>query len=333
MADMKQAFLQINISKEHRDLLRFIWFERDHFTEKIVTYRFKRVVFGLNCSSFLLNATIKLHLSKYILAENFVRIIEKLLLNLYVDDLNNSFNTLSDAIQFYEISKECLDDGNFYLHKWAMNSKELNKFINKHTGSVTQTTINDEIYVQTELGTSNKYHKVLEINWDTNNDTLVIEFEKLVDEFLKMDVTKRNILKLSASTFDPLGLICPFILPSKVLFQKLCKYKIDWDSNVSDNITEQWKKYLCNLKTLKSIVIERHLFCCGESDVQLHGFCDSSGAAYSVVVFVRSICKHGVKVRLWCAKSCFVPVKEDNIPRLKLLGCVLLSEFVRHCRV
>ena len=204
MADMKQEFLQINISKEHRDLLRFIWFERDHFNEKIVTYRFKRVVFGLNCSSFLLNATIKLNLSKYILAENFVRIIEKLLLNLYVDDLNNSFNTLNDAIQFYEISKECSDDGNFYLHKWAMNSKELNKFINKHTGSVTQTTINDEIYVQTELGTSNKYHKVLEINWDTNNDTLVIEFEKLVDEFLKMDVTKRNILKLSASTFDPL---------------------------------------------------------------------------------------------------------------------------------
>ena len=36
-----------------------------------------------------------------------MRVIEKLLLNLYVDNLNNSFNTLNDAIQFYEISKKC----------------------------------------------------------------------------------------------------------------------------------------------------------------------------------------------------------------------------------
>ena len=42
---------------------------------------------------------------------------------------------------------------------------------------MTQTTINDETYVQTEIGTSDKYPKVLEINWGTNNDTLVIEFE------------------------------------------------------------------------------------------------------------------------------------------------------------
>ena len=101
-----------------------------------------------------------------------------------------------------------------------------------------------------------------------------------------MDVTKQNILKFSASTFDPLGLICPFILRSKVCFQKLCKDKIDWDSNVSDNITAQWKKNLYNLKTLKSVVIDRHLFCYGESDVQLYGFCDSSDVAYSAAVFV-----------------------------------------------
>ena len=59
-----------------------------------------------------MNATIKLHSSKYILVENFMRVIEKHLLNLYVDDLNNSVNTLNHAIQFYEISRKCLADGN-----------------------------------------------------------------------------------------------------------------------------------------------------------------------------------------------------------------------------
>ena len=43
IADMKQTFLQINTSKEHRDLLRFIWFERDHFNERLVTFVLKEL--------------------------------------------------------------------------------------------------------------------------------------------------------------------------------------------------------------------------------------------------------------------------------------------------
>ena len=72
---------------------------------------------------------------------------------------------------------------------------------------------------------------------------------------------------------------------------------------MSESIKKQWIKYLNNLKTIKSVATERHLFCCEASEKQLHGFCDISGIAYSAVVFVRSVCEHGVKVRLWCAKT------------------------------
>ena len=143
-----------------------------------------------------------------------------------MDDLNDSVNTLNDAIQVYETSKKCFADGNSYVHKWVTNSKELIKFTNKRTESVTQTTINDKRYMQTELGTSDKYSKVLGINWDTNNDTVVIEFEKLDgDEFLKRDVTKRNILNLSASTSDPLSLICVLFYQAKYSFKNYAKTK------------------------------------------------------------------------------------------------------------
>ena len=60
--------------------------------------------------------------------------------------------------------------------------------------------------------------------------------------------------------------------------------------------------FFYNLKAIKSVAIERHLFCCEASEKQLHGFCYSSGIAYSAVAFVRSVCEHGVKVRLWCVK-------------------------------
>ncbi|KAJ8916389.1 hypothetical protein NQ315_014599 [Exocentrus adspersus] len=41
--------------------LRFLWFDDN---EKVIVYRHRRVVFGLNCSPFLLGATIEHHLSK-----------------------------------------------------------------------------------------------------------------------------------------------------------------------------------------------------------------------------------------------------------------------------
>ena len=65
VTDMKQAFLQTNIAEEHRDYLRFIWLQEFNL-DKIVILRFKRIVFGLTCTPFLLNATIKLHLEKFL---------------------------------------------------------------------------------------------------------------------------------------------------------------------------------------------------------------------------------------------------------------------------
>ena len=54
VADIKQAFLQISINKEHCELVRFLWYE-DIYKEnpELVTLRDYRVVFGLPCSPFL----------------------------------------------------------------------------------------------------------------------------------------------------------------------------------------------------------------------------------------------------------------------------------------
>ena len=58
VADIKQAFLQIFIDDNDRDLIHFLWFEKINDPgSKIVIYRFTRVVFRLTSSPFLLNAT------------------------------------------------------------------------------------------------------------------------------------------------------------------------------------------------------------------------------------------------------------------------------------
>ena len=84
VADVQQAFLQTEIDENHRDFLRFIWFDNVLSNNpSYVLLRFGRFVFGLTCSPFLLNGTLKVHLEKFIPIESYSKFMQQLLLNLY----------------------------------------------------------------------------------------------------------------------------------------------------------------------------------------------------------------------------------------------------------
>lgn len=63
IADIEKAFLMISVKPGDRDALRFLWYNDLQSKEPEVTVlRFKRVVFGVSSSPFLLNATVRHHL-------------------------------------------------------------------------------------------------------------------------------------------------------------------------------------------------------------------------------------------------------------------------------
>lgn len=62
IADIRKAFLQISISLDDRDVLRFLWWKKSH-PEHIEVFRHRRMVFGVS-SPFLLGGTIEHHLEK-----------------------------------------------------------------------------------------------------------------------------------------------------------------------------------------------------------------------------------------------------------------------------
>ena len=65
-SDIKAAFLNIRIDEEDRDFLRLLWVSNIEENEpEVIVKGFTSVVFGLNCSLFLLGATIKYHMEKY----------------------------------------------------------------------------------------------------------------------------------------------------------------------------------------------------------------------------------------------------------------------------
>ena len=91
--------------------------------------RFKRVIFNLTCRPFLPNGTVRVHFDKYLPLREYTEIVRQLLLNLYVDGISNSFNSIEQSFSFYKISKNCLLDANFQLRKLATSDKTLQKLI------------------------------------------------------------------------------------------------------------------------------------------------------------------------------------------------------------
>ena len=69
LADIEKAFLQIGVQEQDRNVMRFLWYADPTRPEKVEgnlsTYRFCRVPFGLICSPFLLEGTLRFHLGSY----------------------------------------------------------------------------------------------------------------------------------------------------------------------------------------------------------------------------------------------------------------------------
>ena len=64
--------------------------------------------------------------------------------------------------------------------------------------------------------------KVLGVSWNAKSDTLHQEHSDLVKYAETLPPTKRSVFKQSAKIFDPIGLIAPLTIHTKVWFQVLC---------------------------------------------------------------------------------------------------------------
>ena len=72
-----------------------------------------------------------------------------------------------------------------------------------------------------------KPEKILGVLWDEIDDTFIFDFKEIAELSQTLSVTKRNILKVLAMFFDPIGILQPLVINSKILFQKVCKDKFD----------------------------------------------------------------------------------------------------------
>ena len=78
-----------------------------------------------------------------------------------------------------------------------------------------------------------KVGKLLGVLWDSETDTFLFNVDEVERETNQTPVTKRQLLRITASIFDPLGFLSPFTVKLKILFQTLCVINTNWDEPLS----------------------------------------------------------------------------------------------------
>ena len=145
----------------------------------------------------------------------------------------------------------------------------------------------------------------------------------------KIEPTKRNVLKVLASLFDPLGFRSPITARVKLIFQLLCKDKFGRDELLPEKINIIWSTVLSDLKSLNVVRLQRFVLLQiheNINSIELHSFSDSSNCAYCAVLYKRTVTTVGVRVNFLAAKTKVAPLKTLSVP---LLVCVLLKKLYR----
>ena len=317
VCDGHQAFLQLALDEDDRNLTRFLWYRMEQDdegnykpTNDVISYRFTRLPFGLTSSPFLLSATLRelatLYHERYPLAS---AVLDK---STYMDDFTASVEDDNNAISLYYELTALLRKIKLPLSQWASNAEPL-KDIWKIEGQ--------EIKPETS---------VLGVEWNTEGDHLFTDQHGITTTLLGKPATKRKVLSATAKFYDPLGLFAPVLIIAKILFQDIWLRGIDWEEILPAELATRWQSWTSKLQDLSRIHIPRWLGISSNQSIEIHVFCDASERAYGAVLYVRSTLNTNSVVRLACSKTRLAPIKKVTLPRLELLAALLGARLLHY---
>ena len=240
-------------------------------------------------------------------------------------------DTAEKAFELYQSAKKVMSAGGFNLRKWNSNSSILKGMIRAAEKSVENESslkLSNDLVSKEE----DKADKLLGVLWDSNSDEFIFKINEIEGQVKKAAITKRALLQFMASIFDPLGFLSPFIIRLKILFQVLCTGQVKWNDPLSGELLNTWNFLVEELHLFSHIKIPHYYFELGKSpiNIQIYGFSDASERAYAAVLYIR--CDYGnnvVHTRLITFESRVAPVKKQTIPRLELLGALILATIVK----
>ncbi|XP_055633682.1 uncharacterized protein LOC129774019 [Toxorhynchites rutilus septentrionalis] len=320
VADVEKMFRQILVRYEDRHYQSILW--RPSPNQEVDTFELNTVTYGTKPAPFLATRTLKLLAMDE--RESLPLAAKAVEEDIYMDDVITGANTKEEALELQIQLNEMLKRGGFRLRKWASNCPEA-----LHGISGESLAIRDYFGINIS---PDSMVKTLGLNWSPQRDEFMVSFNISPLDKTK-PITKRQVLSIIATLFDPLGLIGAVITTAKVFMQQIwtlrCNnnHSFDWDQPLPSMVGESWRKFYEQLHSMNNIRIDRCVIIPGAVSVQLHCFSDASEKAYGGCIYVRSENSEGkIIVRLLTSKSKVSPLKTQSIPRLELCGALLTAQ-------
>ena len=296
-ADISKAFHRIIVDEEDRKFLKFLWISLD--SQELATFQFRVVLFGATCSSYLLQETLQTHLSENAEGNAFEE-------KLYVDNYMNTYDHQSELVSHKILLDNVMNQASMPLQEWVSNNEYFN-FMYQLTVSITQ--------------------NVLGLAWNSHKDHMhIVVGEKLIHED-SWKFTKRKILSLVSSVFDPIWWVSLLTVCGKIFLQALWKEKMGWDQTLNDAQIKVIHDILIDFQRVDEFSFPRHII---HDNSELHIFVDASSRAYGSAAYIVNTTNQ--RMNLLISKARVAPCMEDHltIPKLELTASLVGARLIRY---
>ena len=202
-ADIKSMFYQMRIPAKDRYLLRFFWWKNGTVDEDIEEYRMTMYPFGTasstSCANFALKRSVTDHEQEY-----GTKTIATACSGFHVDDCLTSTSSVETATNLVHELRSLLSKRGFCLTKWISNSREVMNSIPKSKWS--------EGASDLDFSSDDLPLESIRFARERGKDSLTFKVKSR-----GKSSTRRGILSVINSIYDPLGFGVVAVLPIKVL--------------------------------------------------------------------------------------------------------------------
>ncbi len=317
MGDIEGMFHQVRVDEEHRDFLRFLWWPDGDLTKDLEEYQMKVHLFGAISSPSCANYALRRAANDFE-SEEGKEVADVLRKNFYVDDCLKSEPTEALAVERINAVTRICARGGFRLTKFTSNKRHVIEKIPEDDRSkeVKALDLNlAQLPIECALG----------VQWTVQSDEL--GFRIIIND---KPLTRRGVLSTISSIYDPLGMVAPVLLPGKRILQDLCREKLNWDDELSDEYCSRWEQWKADLPALEQFSVARCLKPDNFGKVviqEVHSFSDASSIGYGQVSYLRQENDQGeITCAFLMGKARLNPLKPITIPRLELAAALLSAK-------
>ena len=330
-ADIECMFHSFYVPHDQRDYQCFFWWKGNNPNNGVTAFRANVHVFGHTSSPSIATYGLR-YATKVGDAPKYKDACEFITENTYVDDGLRSESTVEQAISTLKNARKILATYNIRLHKIiSTHSAVLQAFPPSEIAKDVDTVDLNQSMAQHALG----------ITWNIDRD----EFQLKCHLKKSGKFTRRTVLSINGSLFDPLGIASPVGLTGKLLQRQIFSTAVQsdsskneyWDEPLPEEHAREWASWITLLEDINLIKLPRCYHPSGFGEVQsneLHIFCDASKDSIGHVIYLRQIDVHEqISVSFVFASSKVSPRAATTIPRLELCAAVAAAMSAQYVHV